>query len=77
MKHADVKKDANNRAARTFLEGLAVTCLFTVALVVNTVLTSTDYDKIFRLETWVLILCMVVKDVLVAATAYILRRSEG
>ncbi len=60
--------DAQNRALRTFLQGIAVDVLVGVSLAVHTLLTSSD------LFSWGLLGALVAKSAGVAAASYVMRR---
>jgi hypothetical protein len=60
--------DAQNRALRTFLQGIAIDVLAGVSIAVHGLLTSTDPFS------WALLGALVLKSAGVAATSYVMRR---
>jgi hypothetical protein len=64
---ADPEGDARNRALRTFLQGLAVDVLLTVALVVYDATSSENVQ-------WRLIPLLLAKSVLTSAASYVMRK---
>jgi hypothetical protein len=64
---ASPEGDARNRALRTFLQGLAVDVLLTVALVVYDATSSENVQ-------WRLIPLLLAKSVLTSAASYVMRK---
>lgn len=71
-----IKRDAMNRAERTFWQGLFVTVLISVTVTVQTMFTGMDNETFLKPETWMLLGTLLAKDALVAVTSYVLRRVE-
>jgi len=64
----ELHADAQNRALRTFIQGLAVDVLAAASLAAYTLLTSTD------VFSWSLLGALVAKSAGVAAASYMMRR---
>lgn len=74
MDLAMIKKDAQNRALRTFLSNLGIDLGISVAAVIGTVIFTMD---ITSKEAWVALGLLVAKTVISAPVSYILRLKKS
>lgn len=66
---AQLRRDARNRALRTFLQGLGLDVLVAVAMVIATVTTSAD-----AWQGWAVVGVSLARSVAQAAASYVMRR---
>ena len=67
----NIERDARNRAARTFVQGLAIDVAVALALIVTTVLSSAQgWEDI----EWSIVGFLVAKTIAVTAASYVMRR---
>ena len=75
MKHANTK-DANNRAARTFWQGMGVAVLLALSAVVLDLVGKWTHDDVLDGNAWIVLVTSGVQAVMTAIASYVQRVLE-